>query len=134
MWRKCIETKNFLGAIFGQFTKSFHMVVADALNNNSCEVYTFKDNSWSPLPDLKSQSYNFRRLIAIDGVLIAGGFTSLETLDLSTPDLIFKLVHFVVELDLFDSSSKKTSCKHLLTSSNGCDHKERTMKSPKRKC
>ena len=44
---------------------------------------------------------------------IAGGEATLETLDLSAPGLIYKLVHSAVALELFHLSSK-TSCKPYL--------------------
>ena len=88
---------------------STNMVVAGG-RAQSCEVYNFQKNSWSTLPGPKSIS-RFRQLIAIDGMLIAGGETSFETLDLSTPELIHKLVQFATELDLF-SLYKKVLIKH----------------------
>ena len=86
-------------------TTSFHyMVVAGGSSNEgpsqSCDAYNFTNDSWSALPDLKSRS-SFRRLIAIDGMLIAGDETALEAIDLSAPGLIYKLVHFAVESDFF---------------------------------
>ena len=79
------------------------MVVAE--RSQSCEIYTFTNDSWSALPDLKPSSY-FKQLIAIDGMLIAGGETSFESLDLE-PNLIHKLVHYAVLLDLFHSPCGK---------------------------
>ena len=98
------------GAVIGDSTNSFHMVVAGGDDSDSsCEIYSFANDSWSSLPDLQSTSYS-RRLIVMDEMLVAGGRDRLETLDLSTPELIYGLVLFVVELDLF-SSCKKSSCK-----------------------
>ena len=95
------------GAIISCSATSFHMVIAGGAGNHGCAVYSFKNDSWSTLPDLKFMSWS-RQLIAIDGMLIAGGETNLETLDLlSTPELIYDLMHFAVELDLFQVCAEK---------------------------
>ena len=63
----------------------------------------YKNDSWSILPDLNNNSFDssFQQLVVINGMLIAGTAYNLETLDLSTPNLMFRLVHLAVELDLF---------------------------------
>lgn len=108
-WKKAADMNkkqsHLGGVIIGESTKSFHMVVAGGFayggnTSQSCEVYSFKDDSWSSLPDLKSLSDIFRQLIIMDGMLIAGGETNLEILDLSTPGLVHRLVHFAMEHNL----------------------------------
>merc|ERR1712224_602589 len=87
MWKRMSsmnETRCFLGGtVIGDSTDSYHMVLVGGTGfHQSCEVYSFMNDSWSntTLPDLKSTS-NFRQLIAVDGMLIAGGFKNLETLN-----------------------------------------------------
>ena len=92
---------------------SFRMVVVggDDSYDKSCEVYSFKNDSWSKLPNLKTSGFFQQQLIVIDGMLIAGCVKKLEGLDLSAPELIYKLVHFAIELDVLCSDTKPSICK-----------------------
>ena len=96
------ESKFCGGAIIDCSTNSFRMVVVSEIHNNmlSGEVYSFKNDSWSKLPNLKTSGFFQQQLIVIDGMLIAGCVKKLEGLDLSAPELIYKLVHFAAEIDL----------------------------------
>ena len=79
--------------------------VANMNKKRECEIYSFKNNSWSTVPNLENSS-RFPRLVVMNGMVI-GGEEELETLDLSAPELIYKLVHFAIENDLFCFFCKK---------------------------
>ena len=60
------------GGVIGHSKETFHMIVAGGCKGEkSAEIYSFQNDKWSPLPDLKYDGYA-NQLIVIDGMMIAG--------------------------------------------------------------
>ena len=110
-WKKMAsmnhKRQRLCGAVIDCSMSSFYMVVTGGLvsdnQSQSCMMYHFNNDEWSNnLPDIKSKSPR-RQLIVMNnhGMLIAGGNECLEYLTFTTPNHIYKLVQFAVELDSF---------------------------------
>merc|ERR1712176_1045352 len=81
--------------IGNSITDDLRMIVVG--QKDITEVYTFKNDSWTSLPDFKSKT-KFEKFVKMNDTLVAGHGRGLKTLDLTAPNLISKLVHFVVEI------------------------------------